>query len=157
MLSVPLLWVTPFLAIDILVFSVCAINYSHYLYYIVQISPVNIIFHHIKSVYSTSSEFQKFKAQASICGRNSLEISTFCSFPIYFLSGCCHLLADLLLILILIDGPRRGLAFMHRDEGEQDGTNLLALPPQQSTLLNELSSRFSNIDKKFEHLFECLN
>ena len=48
-------------------------------------------------------------------------------------------------------------AFMHRDEGEQDGTSFLALPPQQSTLLNELSSRFSNIDKKFEHLFECLN
>ena len=46
--------------------------------------------------------------------------------------------------------------FMYQ-EGEQDNTSFMALPPHQSTLLNELSSRFSNIDKKFEHLFECLN
>ena len=124
MLSVPLLWVSPFLAIDIPVFLVCAINYSHFLYYIVQISPVNIIFHHIKSVYSTSSKFQKFKAQASICGRNSFEISTFCSFPIYFLSGCCRLLADLLLILMLLMAQGGDFAFMHRD-----GMRFLALPP----------------------------
>ena len=46
---------------------------------------------------------------------------------------------------------------MYQDEGEQDTTSFMALPPDQSTLLNELSSRFSNIAKKFEHLFECLN
>ena len=45
---------------------------------------------------------------------------------------------------------------MNADEGEQD-THFMALPPHQSTLLNELSSRFSNIDKKFEHLFDYLN
>ena len=76
MLSIPLLWVTPFLAIDIPVFLVCAINYSHYLYYIVQISPVNIIFHHIKSVYSTSSKFQKFKAQARYTAEKIPNISS---------------------------------------------------------------------------------
>ena len=32
--------------------------------------------------------------------------------------------------------------FMHQDEGEQDTTSFMALPPNQSTLLNELSSRF---------------
>ena len=42
-------------------------------------------------------------------------------------------------------------------EGEQDTTHFMSLPPHQTTLLDELSSRFSNIDKKFEHLFECLN
>ena len=46
---------------------------------------------------------------------------------------------------------------MQQDEGEQDNTDFMPLPPHQSTLLNELSSRFSNIDKKFEHLFECLH
>ena len=45
---------------------------------------------------------------------------------------------------------------MNQLEGEQDTTTFMPLPPHQSTLLNELSSRFSNIDKKFEHLFECL-
>ena len=43
------------------------------------------------------------------------------------------------------------------DEGEQDTSHFMPLPPHQSTLLNELSSRFSNIDKKFEHLFDRLN
>ena len=33
----------------------------------------------------------------------------------------------------------------------------MSLPPHQTALLDELSARFSNIDKKFEHLFECLN
>ena len=47
-------------------------------------------------------------------------------------------------------------SFMNQPEGEQDTTSFMPLPPHQSTLLNELSSRFSNIDKKFEHLFECL-
>ena len=46
---------------------------------------------------------------------------------------------------------------MNAEEGEQDTTHFMPLPPHQSTLLNELSSRFSNIDKKFEHLFDCLN
>ena len=48
-------------------------------------------------------------------------------------------------------------SFMNQDEGEQDTTNFMPLPPHQSTSLNELSSRFSNIDKKFELLFDRLN
>ena len=47
-------------------------------------------------------------------------------------------------------------SFMNQAEGEQDSTGFMPLPPHQSTLLNELSSRFSNIDKKLEHLFDCL-
>ena len=46
---------------------------------------------------------------------------------------------------------------MNAEEGEQDNTHFMPLLPHQSTLLNELSSRFSNIDKKFEHLFDYLN
>ena len=46
--------------------------------------------------------------------------------------------------------------FMNQAESEQDSAGFMPLPPHQGTLLNELSSRFSNIDKKFEHLFDCL-
>ena len=46
--------------------------------------------------------------------------------------------------------------FMNQVEGEQDSAGFMPLPPHQGTLLNELSSRFSNTDKKFEHLFDCL-
>ena len=46
---------------------------------------------------------------------------------------------------------------MNADEGEQDASQFMPLPPHQTTLLTELSSKFSNIDKKFEHLFEYLN
>ena len=46
---------------------------------------------------------------------------------------------------------------MNAEEGEQDTTHFMPLPPHQSTLLNELSSRLSNNDKKFEHLFDYLN
>ena len=46
---------------------------------------------------------------------------------------------------------------MNAEEGEQDTSHFMPLPPHQSTLLNELSSRFSNIDKNFEHLFNYLN
>ena len=50
-----------------------------------------------------------------------------------------------------------GFDLLNQNEGEQDTTHFMSLPPHQTTLLDELSSRFSNIDKKFEHLFECLN
>ena len=50
-----------------------------------------------------------------------------------------------------------GFGLLNQNEGEQDTTHFMSLPPHQTTLLDELSSRFSNIDKKFEHLFECLN
>ena len=50
-----------------------------------------------------------------------------------------------------------GFGLLNPNEGEQDTTHFMSLPPHQTTLLDELSSRFSNIDKKFEHLFECLN
>ena len=46
---------------------------------------------------------------------------------------------------------------MNADEGEQDASQFMPLPPHQTTFLTELSSKFSNIDKKFEHLFEYLN
>ena len=46
---------------------------------------------------------------------------------------------------------------MNADEGEQDTTHFILLPPHQNAFFTELSSQFSNIDKKFEHLFECLN
>ena len=47
--------------------------------------------------------------------------------------------------------------FMSQAEGEQDTTSFMPLPPHQSTLLNELSSRFLTLIKKFEHLFDCLS
>ena len=52
----------------------------------------------------------------------------------------------LLLKIDSIYGP------MDANEGEQDNSQFMALPPRRPTLLTELSSRFSNIDKKFEYL-----
>ena len=46
---------------------------------------------------------------------------------------------------------------MNADEGEQDSTHFILLPPHENAFFTELSSQFSNNDKKFEHLFECLN
>ena len=46
---------------------------------------------------------------------------------------------------------------MNADEGEQDTTHFILLPPHQNAFFTELSSQFSNIDKKFGHLYECLN
>ena len=55
----------------------------------------------------------------------------------------------------MVQGGEFGL--MNADEGEQDASQFMPLPPHQTTLLTELSSKFSNIDKKFENLFEYLN
>ena len=40
--------------------------------------------------------------------------------------------------------------------GLMNASQFMPLPPQ-TNLLTELFSKFSNIDKKFEHLFEYLN
>ena len=55
----------------------------------------------------------------------------------------------------MAQGGEYGL--MNADEGEQDASQFMPLPPHQTTLLTELSSKFANIDKKFEHLFEYLS
>ena len=51
----------------------------------------------------------------------------------------------------------RDFGLMNANEWEQDTSHFMPLLPHQSTLLTELSSQFSNIDKQFEHSFECLN
>ena len=72
----------------------------------------------------------------------------------FFFFRSVPVLLYLLLVVFMAQGGE--FSFMNQPEGEQDTTSFMPLPPHQSTLLNELSSRFSNIDKKFAHLFECL-